>query len=191
MAEEEGEGGQAPRRTGGGGGSVFTRKLMGVPVWLLMAAGLGVVLAVSSYSSNKKKAAAGGTGTGPATATTAAGSALASQTPPFIIQNYPNQPTVPAAAPSMTTDKGNIQSPQVVAAGHNEPVQEVINWAQKNGYPNYSWSDFWALNPTIPGLAMPDGKNWQLTGWGTPITLAKPGFISAGTGSISEDYKPK
>lgn len=180
-----------PRTRGGGGGSIFTRKLMGIPVWVLMAAVLGVLLAVTSLRSNKAKTT--GTGSTASTAGTAALGTMASQTPPFVIQNYPNSPNVPAAAPSTTGGQlpptpASPTGPQVISVGHNRSVTDIVNWAKANGFPNFSYSDFWALNPNITGLQIING-DWALTGWGTPVTLAKPGFISAGgaTNSISND----
>jgi hypothetical protein len=183
MAEEHED--QAPAASGGGGGSFFTRRLAGIPVWVLMAAGLGIALALSSIQRNRQSAGATGS-----TSSNTAATSLSAQTPPFIIQNYPNSPNVPAAAPSTTTQPPGSSQPQVVSVGHNQPVQEVINWAQKNGFPNYSWSDFWALNPTLTGLKQDQKGTWILTGWGSPVTLAKPGFISTGgaSGAISNDY---
>lgn len=194
MADETESGAPQREPSGGGGGNVFMRKLGPAPLWLWMAAGLGVALAWSAIRKNKTAQTAPA-GTASTSSTTAAGS-LAAQTPPFIIQNYPQPPTAPASAPTTTPQSTStpapITSPQVVSVGHNESVQAVVDWAQKNGFPNFSWSDFWALNPSIPGLQMVNG-NWTLTGWGTPITLAKPGFISTGgaSGAISNDVPSK
>jgi LysM repeat protein len=106
MAEEEGGEGGAPAPRRSSGGNVFTRKLGPAPVWLWMAGLLGVALAFTSYRSNKAKAT-GATGTAASAASTAAGTA-ASQTPPFIIQNYtqgqgPQGPAGPAGPAGTST----------------------------------------------------------------------------------------
>lgn len=187
MAEMTEAGSPAPAAggRGGGGGNVLTRKLGPAPMWLWMLAGLGGALAWVSIRKNKSSQGPGGAA--PSSATTNAGS-LAAQTPPFIIQNYTNPgQAAPVAAPKSTAPN----TPTVIAVGHNEPVQEVVNWAQKNGFPNFTWSDFWALNPNIPGLVKDPKGNWILSGWGTPITINKPGYVFSGKGGISEDVKPK
>jgi hypothetical protein len=171
---------EAPARAGGGGFS-FTRKIGPLPVWAWMAVILGLAVAYSSYRKNRQ--AASGTN---ATGATTAGTQTAAQTPPFVIQNFPNQPNMPAAGNGANPQVG-AGKPQVISVGHNQPVQNVINWARANGYPNYSWSDFWALNPTLPGLKSVNNQ-WILSGYGTPVTLSKPGFTSTGNAGPSADY---
>lgn len=181
MAEMTESGQPVPARSGGG--NVFTRKLGPAPMWLWMLGGLGVALGWVAI--RKNKSAGPPAGSAPSSSTTGPGS-LASQTPPFIIQNYTNPgQAAPVSMPKSTAPN----APVVISAGHNQSVQAIINWAQKNGFPNFSWADFWALNPVLPGLAKDSKDNWILTQWGTPVTISKPGFVSTGAGSVSGDVK--
>ena len=174
---------EAPTR--GGGGFSFTRKIGPMPVWAWMAAILGIAVVYSSYNRNKKKTTQTPGGTAATSTQTAA------QTPPFVIQNFPNQPNVPAASTGANPQVPSV--PQMVSVGHNQTVQNLVDWARANGYPNFSWSDFWALNRAnnIQGLKQLPNGDWQFTGYGTAVTLASPGFTSTGTGAgaISNDKR--
>lgn len=94
MTAPEGEG-PKPTTSGSGGGNPFTRKLGPLPLWAWMGVGLAAALAYTMWRKNKA-------GT-PTTATTtnpnSTGTQTASQTPPFIIQNYPPSGGVPVVTP--------------------------------------------------------------------------------------------
>jgi hypothetical protein len=193
----------ADQQTGDSGGAgALVAKLGGPRNAALLAAG-GTVVLVGLMSYRKKNAAAAGTAaaanTGPqlvqpATADTTAydmGNAWQSQYEGLqsqitALQNFNSAPPpVPIQTPPPPPT-----GPSSVSVGHDQPVQEVIDWADTHGYPNFSWSDFWALNPSIGSQGLLDKNgNWVLDGWGTKVTLAQPGFTSAGSASISDDYK--
>jgi hypothetical protein len=119
MADPD-EGGTRPAAAAGssaGGGSLFSRKLFGIPVWLLMLAGLGLALAYVAIRKNKSAAQS-------STANTAAAAAAgASQTPPFIIQNFPpNGGTAPTGHPATPTGTAPPPAPlpTYTVTGHGD-----------------------------------------------------------------------
>lgn len=73
-------------KSASGGGNAFTRKLGPLPVWAWMGIGLGAALAYSSWRKNKATSTSQASTVNPTG--TATGVQTASQTPPFIIQNY-------------------------------------------------------------------------------------------------------
>lgn len=118
MAEPvENEG--APRTAAGGGGNAFTRKLGPAPVWVWMLAGLGTALAISAFRSGKAKKTTA--------ETPAPGTPTASQTPPFIIQNYPGigvpGPQGPAGPTGATGPTGPTAPPATPPATPFPPMQ--------------------------------------------------------------------
>lgn len=161
-------------------------KVAGIPVWVIaLLATIGLAL----FISKRKKAAAASTGTAASQANTNLGTAsqLANMFTTAGLMPFQGGNTyVNTAAPS------GPEQPVTVNVGHNQPVQEVINWAKKNGYPNYTWADFWSLNPGLDtkGLQNVNGT-WTLTSWSTPIVVAKPGTTQTGAGGISGDYSGK
>lgn len=159
-------------------------KVYGIPVWLIA---LFVVLGGAIYIRHRNAAnATAATGTAANQANTNLGTASALQ----------NMFTTAGIMPYQggntyvnTTGQTQPDQPVVVNVGHNQPVQQVINWAQKNGYPNFTWADFWALNPNLINEGLQNINNtWTLTQWSTPITIYKPGTVQSGTGGISGDY---
>lgn len=134
MAADDEDGGQAARPAGGGSagssgssGSVFTRRIAGVPVWMGMLALLGLVLAFSMWKKNKAAASSNATtSTG-----TSAGTQTAQQTPPFIIQNYTSTgvagPAGPAGAPGAPGAPGVGGGPAIVPiSGGHPPIGPVV-----------------------------------------------------------------
>lgn len=138
MAEQD-EGGQrpapSPNSGGGGGGNVFTRKLMGVPVWILMIAGLGIALAYSSWRKNKAA-----TPTSSTTSSTTSADSLASQTPPFIIQNYTSTGSPGPAGPAGATGATGPAGPAGASGTFTQPISGI----EQGSNP-----------PRLPPVAMP------------------------------------
>jgi len=167
-------------------------KVAGIPVWVIaLLATIGLALIISK----RKKAAAASTGTAASQTNSNLGTAsqLANMFTTAGLMPFQGGNTyVNTAAPS------GPEQPVVVNVGHNQPVQEVINWAKKNGYPNFTWADFWALNPQIsysgtPGVGNLQNPNntWTLTNWSTPVTISKPGTMQTSAAGISGDYSGK
>lgn len=115
-ADDEGAGGRpaGSASSSGSSGSVFRRKIGGVPMWLIMLALLGVALGVSVWRKNKASASTSAT---TSTGTTA-GTQTAQQTPPFIIQNYTSGqgPAGPAGA------TGAAGAPGAAGGGSGLPI---------------------------------------------------------------------
>lgn len=71
------------------GGNFLTRKVAGMPMWIVLLAGLGALLAVTMWRSNKAGQKAQDT--------SSADTASAQDVPPFIIQNFESGPGAPGA----------------------------------------------------------------------------------------------
>jgi hypothetical protein len=131
-ADDEGDGGRPAGSAGssgssGGTGSVFRRKIGGVPMWLIMLALLGIALAYSMWKKNKATASTSAT---TSTGTTA-GTQTAQQTPPFIIQNYTSGggqgPAGPAGPAGAAGAPGVGGGPAVLPiTGGHPPVGPVV-----------------------------------------------------------------
>lgn len=65
-----------------------------------------------------------------------------------------------------------------VNVGKDQTVGELVDELRKNGYPGFSWADFWALNPGIDSqyaMEWQPNHDWKFTQWSTPVTVYKPG----------------
>lgn len=188
MAETD-EGGRAagdtgPSRGGGAGagsGNVFMRKLGPAPVWLWMLAVLGLVLVFVSLRKNKAAGAAAAT-----TATSVTPDAT--QTPPFIIQNYPagggggrrqtgstgsinpppSSPAAPASWGYTVTGTGDTNISTLIHTVYGVPYTDTTEYA-------ILANQITSLNPNRStwGSSIPKGTIVNLPGSGPPTTPTK------------------
>lgn len=173
--------------------ATLKEKVGGIPIWVITLLGVGALALRLTHNKGKQKTAS--TANAAAQTSTNLGSAgqLANMFDTAGLMPFQGGNTYVNTAQPAAPDQ-----PVVVNVGHNQPVQEIINWAKKNGYPNYTWADFWAMNPQIAysgkqgvGDLQNVNNNWILTDWSTPVTIYKPGTLQNGGAGISGDYSGK
>lgn len=162
MAEaDQGEGGA---QRSAGGGNVFTRKLGPAPMWLWMLGGLGAALAFTALRGGKAKKEA------PAEPQDTGGTQTASQTPPFIIQNYPGVgvpgPQGPAGATGATGATGPPATPPATPTppmqGGNPPSAGTpVSLPPKPVTPKAPLEYRVKPGDTLSSIAAKYGTTWQ------------------------------
>ena len=152
-------------------------KYAGVPVWvwaLLGVAGLALIL------QRRKKAAT------QKTATTAAGAQTSTDlnTASALANMFTTAGLMPYSGGNTyvnTTASAPVAPEETVTVnvGKGQTVAELVKELRANGYPGFTWADFWALNPDIVNQYKLNwtgpGKDWQFTSWSTPVTVYRPG----------------
>lgn len=154
-------------------GATFSKKVAGLPlgVWI------GIIAVIGGYLWYRHNQNAASTAAAANQTNTDLGSAA----------NAQNQFTTAGMMPYSGGDTyinsvgtGNIGGPavpQTVAVTAGQDAGALINSIRAKLNPNFSWADFWALNPHIASSMKqdPKTKTWTFTKAGT-VTISQPGF---------------
>lgn len=166
--------------------ATFSRKFAGLPVgvWIgLLAVVGGYLWYRHNQTANSTAAAASQTNTDLGSAANAQNQfAVAGLMPYSGGDTYIN--SVGTGTIGSPTPPAN--TPTTVAVAKGDSASTLIANIRAKVNPNFSWADFWALNPKIAGIMKqdPKTKQWTFVKGGT-VTISQPGMVNVPGGSAA------
>lgn len=153
------------------------QKYGGVPIWLWTLLGIAALAIFLQRRKSKSTQKSATTAAGARTSTdlTSASQVANLLTTAGLMPYSGGNTYVNTTAPAPVTPEQTV----TVNVGKGQTVGELVKELRSNGYPGFTWADFWALNPDVVDKYKLSwtgpGKDWQFTGWSTPVTVYRPG----------------
>jgi hypothetical protein len=155
---------------------MLTKKYGGVPVWVIV-----LVLAIGGgYLWYRHKQSSGSNTSAAASQTNSdlgSASQLANAFTTAGVMPYQGGDTYINSVGNGSI--GGPPEPQTIAVSKGQDAGALINQIRAKMDPNFSWADFWALNPGIAKMMHqnPKTKVWTFNNSGI-VTISKPGFTN-------------